>query len=237
MSDVWEIPIPAAASKERTGYPTQKPEKLLERLVLALTNEGNGVLDPMCGSGTTIAVAARLGRRAIGIDASKSAVTTARARLERMNAEEASVIMKGKNRCVSRGAREDLGRCDGDGDPDPCLRDAGGGRRAPESRGVRAAIANAPSAVARGASYRASVGALMPSPLTREQFLALMGRSGSPEGSRAGACAPTFRSSTVKEARTAGGRWEARQASRSEGAHRASAETPAGVSAIGGTAR
>jgi len=102
MSDVWDIPIPAAASKERTGYPTQKPEKLLERLVLALTNEGHGVLDPMCGSGTTIAVAARLGRHAIGIDASKSAVGIARARLDRVSAEQESIIMKGKNRCASR---------------------------------------------------------------------------------------------------------------------------------------
>jgi site-specific DNA-methyltransferase (adenine-specific) len=49
-----------------------------------LTNEGQGVLDPMCGSGTTIAVAARLGRHAIGFDASKSAVAIARARLDRM---------------------------------------------------------------------------------------------------------------------------------------------------------
>jgi DNA modification methylase len=84
MSDVWDIPIPAAASKERTGYPTQKPEKLLERVVLGLSNEGHCVLDPMCGSGTTIAVAARLGREAIGFDSSKIAVVTSRARLSRI---------------------------------------------------------------------------------------------------------------------------------------------------------
>jgi DNA modification methylase len=101
MSDVWDIPIPAAASKERTGYPTQKPEKLLERLIMALTNEGNGVLDPMCGSGTTIAVAARLGRKAIGFDSSKIAVATARARLNRMN-ERGAITVKGRNRCASR---------------------------------------------------------------------------------------------------------------------------------------
>lgn len=95
MSDVWEIPIPAAASKERTGYPTQKPEKLLERVIMALTDEGGRVLDPMCGSGTTIAVAVRLGREAIGFDTSEVAVATARARLERVNIE------KGKDRCAS----------------------------------------------------------------------------------------------------------------------------------------
>lgn len=101
MSDVWDIQIPAAASKERTGYPTQKPEKLLERLVLALTDEGNGVLDPMCGSGTTIAVAGRLGRRAIGFDSSETAVRTARARLVRMNEELQPIIRKRSERCAS----------------------------------------------------------------------------------------------------------------------------------------
>ncbi len=95
MSDVWDIPIPAAASKERTGYPTQKPEKLLERIVLGLTNEGQDVLDPMCGSGTTIAVAVRLGREAIGFDTSEIAVATARARLKRMNDERGPITGKG----------------------------------------------------------------------------------------------------------------------------------------------
>lgn len=88
MSDVWDIPIPAAASKERTGYPTQKPEKLLERLIMALTEERSRVLDPMCGSGTTIAVATRLGREAIGFDASEIAVVTARTRLNRVSPGE-----------------------------------------------------------------------------------------------------------------------------------------------------
>lgn len=101
MSDVWDIPIPAAASKERTGYPTQKPEKLLERLIMALTEEGGRVLDPMCGSGTTIAVAVRLGREAIGYDASEIAVATARARLEHPGRW---VIhgKKGRRQCASR---------------------------------------------------------------------------------------------------------------------------------------
>lgn len=81
MGDVWDIGVIAPVSKERTGYPTQKPEALLERLVLALTDEGELVLDPYAGSGTTLAVAARLGRRAIGIDASPVAIAVARRRL------------------------------------------------------------------------------------------------------------------------------------------------------------
>jgi len=70
LSDVWEIGVIAAKGRERLGYPTQKPEALLERVILAASNEGDTVLDPFCGSGTTLAVAERLGRRWIGIDRS-----------------------------------------------------------------------------------------------------------------------------------------------------------------------
>lgn len=66
---------------ETTGYPTQKPERLLERIVRATTEEKSRVLDPMCGSGTTLAVAERLGRRWVGIDQSPVALGVARARL------------------------------------------------------------------------------------------------------------------------------------------------------------
>ena len=62
MGDVWEIGVLAPISKERTGYPSQKPEALLERLVSALSDPGDIVLDPYAGSGTTLAVTARLGR-------------------------------------------------------------------------------------------------------------------------------------------------------------------------------
>jgi site-specific DNA-methyltransferase (adenine-specific) len=66
---------------EATGYPTQKPEALLERIVRAASLPDSRVLDPMCGSGTTLAVAARLGRRWAGIDASDKAHAVARRRL------------------------------------------------------------------------------------------------------------------------------------------------------------
>ena len=68
-------------TSETTGYPTQKPEALLERVVRAASHVGSAVLDPMCGSGTTLAVAVRLGRRALGIDQSPVACQIARARL------------------------------------------------------------------------------------------------------------------------------------------------------------
>lgn len=69
---------------EATGYPTQKPESLLERIILASTLPDSAVLDPMCGSGTTLAVAARLGRRCAGVDESPVAVETTRRRLGRL---------------------------------------------------------------------------------------------------------------------------------------------------------
>jgi site-specific DNA-methyltransferase (adenine-specific) len=67
--------------RETTGYPTQKPERLLERIVRAASLPESRVLDPMCGSGTTLAVAERLGRDWVGIDRSPVALGIARKRL------------------------------------------------------------------------------------------------------------------------------------------------------------
>src|SRR5579872_5343254 len=74
MGDVWDIGVIAPIARERTGYPSQKPEALLERLLTALTHQGDLVLDPYAGSGTTLAVASRMGRSFIGIDASPVAL-------------------------------------------------------------------------------------------------------------------------------------------------------------------
>jgi DNA modification methylase len=91
MSDVWEISIipggAAASGTERTGYPTQKPEALLKRLVMALTNEGNAVIDPYMGSATTLAVCHQLGRTAVGIDQSEVAIRHANERLKPLLAQ------------------------------------------------------------------------------------------------------------------------------------------------------
>lgn len=69
------------SAKERLGYPTQKPEALLERIIRAGTVEGQCVLDPFCGCGTTIAAAQRLGRRWIGIDITHLAINLIRHRM------------------------------------------------------------------------------------------------------------------------------------------------------------
>ena len=66
---------------ERLGYPTQKPEALLERILQASTNEGDIVLDPFCGCGTTIAAAERMKRRWLGIDITHLAIGLIRHRL------------------------------------------------------------------------------------------------------------------------------------------------------------
>lgn len=79
--DFWEIPAVINISKEHIGYPTQKPEKLLERIIKASSNPTDIILDPFCGCGTTIAVARRLGRRFIGIDNSRIACDVMRKRL------------------------------------------------------------------------------------------------------------------------------------------------------------
>jgi site-specific DNA-methyltransferase (adenine-specific) len=73
--------------KEATGYPTQKPEKLLERIIRAASTEGQVVADLMCGSGTTLAVAAKLGRAFVGGDTSPLAIETTSQRLEREGIE------------------------------------------------------------------------------------------------------------------------------------------------------
>jgi DNA modification methylase len=79
--DYWNIDIENQASPLRTGYPTQKPEALLERILHASSNPGDLVADLCCGSGTTLAVAQRLDRRWLGCDLGDAAIQTTRARL------------------------------------------------------------------------------------------------------------------------------------------------------------
>ena len=73
MDDVWGIPIINATSKERLGYPTQKPLALLDRIIKSSSNEGSIVLDPFCGCGTTLVASQQSKRRWIGIDISPTA--------------------------------------------------------------------------------------------------------------------------------------------------------------------
>jgi DNA modification methylase len=81
MSDVWEISEITAPFGEYTGFPTQKPEKLVERIIVALSKENDLIADFFCGSGTTLVVAEKLGRRWIGADISKFTINLSRKRL------------------------------------------------------------------------------------------------------------------------------------------------------------
>jgi site-specific DNA-methyltransferase (adenine-specific) len=83
VGNLWEdIPPVNSQAAERLGYQTQKPEALLERVIAASTNEGDVVLDPFCGCGTTIAAAHRLKRKWIGIDITYAAISVIRNRFK-----------------------------------------------------------------------------------------------------------------------------------------------------------
>lgn len=82
LQDVWnDVQALRSWHAERLGYPTQKPEALLERIIGASSNKGDLVLDPFCGCGTTVAVADRMERNWIGIDISATAIEVMRRRL------------------------------------------------------------------------------------------------------------------------------------------------------------
>lgn len=88
MRDVWEVAALRGNQPEAIGYPTQKPEALLERIVKISSNEGDVVADFFCGGGTTVAVAQRLDRRWIGCDQSRVAAAITADRLTRQVEEE-----------------------------------------------------------------------------------------------------------------------------------------------------
>lgn len=81
MDDVWNVPVINSQALERLDYPTQKPEGLLETIIRASSNEGDIVADLFTGSGTTLAVAEKLGRKWIGSDLGKFAIHTTRKRM------------------------------------------------------------------------------------------------------------------------------------------------------------
>lgn len=96
LSDVWEIPYLNPKAKERLGYPTQKPIILLERIIKLTTDEGDTVLDPFCGSGTTLVSAKLLNRKFIGIDISIDAIRLTEKRLEDPVKSESQLLKDGK---------------------------------------------------------------------------------------------------------------------------------------------
>ena len=102
--DWWPMNILNANDPERLGYPTQKPEALLERIIKASSNPGDVVLDPFCGCGTTIAAAQKLGRHWIGIDITHLAITLIKQRLK-----DSFGIEQGVHAISGKGEKSNIG--------------------------------------------------------------------------------------------------------------------------------
>ncbi len=93
VGDVWQMPILSQNDKkERIGYPTQKPEALLKRIIEASSNKDDIVLDPFCGCGTTLSVSQQLVRKWIGIDVSHTACRMMNERLSRIGATDINMV-------------------------------------------------------------------------------------------------------------------------------------------------
>ncbi len=101
LSDVWGIPYLNPKAKERVGYPTQKPLLLLEQIIKLVTEEGDLVLDPFCGSGTTCVASKLLNRNYIGIDESPDAIELTRERLDNPIKTESNLLKKGRDSYVN----------------------------------------------------------------------------------------------------------------------------------------
>ena len=96
MPDYWDINLIIGANPQRLGYPTQKPEDLLERIIKGSSNKGDLILDPFCGCGTAVAVAEKLKRRWIGIDITHLAIALIKDRLQRAFGSKVSYSVIGE---------------------------------------------------------------------------------------------------------------------------------------------
>lgn len=97
LGDVWDIPYLNPKANERVGYPTQKPVNLLERIIQLSSNENDVVLDPFCGSGTTLVAAKLLGRKFIGIDLSSDACELSKSRLCNPTKSDSALLQTGRD--------------------------------------------------------------------------------------------------------------------------------------------
>jgi site-specific DNA-methyltransferase (adenine-specific) len=104
-TDVWWHTIVSPTGKEKTGYPTQKPEAVVRRMVQASTQRGDWCLDPFSGSGTLGAVCEQLGRRYVLVDSSAEAVEVARRRLAQFGGQGPGVDPAGGRKSPARAGR------------------------------------------------------------------------------------------------------------------------------------
>ena len=106
LSDVWEIPFLNPKAKERVGYPTQKPILLLEKIIQIATDEGDTILDPFCGSGTTLVAAELLNRKYIGMDLSEDAIKVAKDRINNPIKTESELLNSGIEKYKNKNEKE-----------------------------------------------------------------------------------------------------------------------------------
>ena len=106
LADVWHIPFLNPKAKERAGYPTQKPILLLERIIQLATDEGDCVLDPFCGSGTTLVAAKLLQREFIGIDIAPKAIELTEKRLAQPIKSNSALLANGAESYLEKSAYE-----------------------------------------------------------------------------------------------------------------------------------
>ena len=106
LSDVWNIPFLNPKAKERTGYPTQKPILLLERIIEIATEKGDCVLDPFCGSGAALVAAKLMDRNFIGMDISQDAVALSKQRLSELVKSESRVLALGEESYLDKSEYE-----------------------------------------------------------------------------------------------------------------------------------
>lgn len=110
LGDVWEIPYLNPKARERTGYPTQKPVELLRRVIELASKPGDLVLDPFCGSGTTLVAALLSGRSYLGFDASKDAINLTLERLSNPIVSESVVTKEGRDGFLNKSTNLDVSR-------------------------------------------------------------------------------------------------------------------------------
>ncbi len=106
LSDVWNIPYLNPKANERVGYPTQKPILLLEQIIKIATNENDLVLDPFCGSGTSLVAAKLLNRQFIGIDISSEAIKLSEERLNQGIRTKSFLLEKGEADYIEKTEKE-----------------------------------------------------------------------------------------------------------------------------------
>ncbi|MGI9249613.1 MAG: DNA methyltransferase [Pseudohongiellaceae bacterium] len=113
MKDYWDIDMVGRTSKERTGYPTQKPLPLLERIINASSNKGDMILDPFCGCATSLVAAYRMERQWVGIDISPMAIKLVNDRImhgDRSEWDKQGSLFEGAIKLTKPPDRTDLGK-------------------------------------------------------------------------------------------------------------------------------